>query len=181
MGARACIGWVAVLLLGLILRLEGAAREPGRVPSADRCGRWVQVDPPAGPLVCLDRVGAAGLRLLGVPAACATDRAWRAGLRPGDAIVTAGPGCRTTRMEPGRLGLLRLPVDLQRAGAAELATLPGVGDRLAARIIAHRARHGPWRDSEALLAVPGIGPRLLARIRVRLLPIDPRTDPQQSL
>lgn len=56
-------------------------------------------------------------------------------------------------------------VDLTRAGVAELDALPGIGPVLAARIVAHRERQGPFRAPEDLLAVPGIGPRLLERLR----------------
>jgi competence ComEA-like helix-hairpin-helix protein len=59
-------------------------------------------------------------------------------------------------------------VDLNRATAADLDALPGVGPVLAGRIIAHRERHGPFRDTEELLAVRGIGPRLFTRIRPRI-------------
>ena len=59
-------------------------------------------------------------------------------------------------------------VDLNRATAADLDALPGVGPVLAGRIIAHRERHGPFRDAEELLAVRGIGPRLFARLRPRI-------------
>lgn len=59
-------------------------------------------------------------------------------------------------------------VDLNRATAVDLDALPGVGPVLAGRIIAHRERHGPFRDAEELLAVRGIGPRLFARLRPRI-------------
>lgn len=55
-------------------------------------------------------------------------------------------------------------VDLNRAGVRELDALPGIGPVLAARIVAHRERHGPFRRPEELLAVRGIGPRLYARL-----------------
>ena len=59
-------------------------------------------------------------------------------------------------------------VDLNRATAADLDALPGVGPVLAGRILDHRARHGPFRNAEELLAVRGIGPRLFARLRPRI-------------
>jgi len=64
---------------------------------------------------------------------------------------------------------LGLRVDLNRAFAPELATLPGVGPGLARRILAHRRRHGHYQCVEDLLRVRGIGPRLLARLRPRLM------------
>lgn len=56
-------------------------------------------------------------------------------------------------------------VELNRADAAALATLPGVGPVLAARIVAYREREGPFGAVDSLLAVPGIGPATLDRIR----------------
>jgi len=56
-------------------------------------------------------------------------------------------------------------VDLNRADAAGLEALPGIGPVLARRIIAYRERHGPFHRLEELLQVEGIGPKLLARLR----------------
>ena len=56
-------------------------------------------------------------------------------------------------------------VDVNRAGAAELEAVPGIGPGLAARVIAHRERNGPFRTVDELENVPGIGPATLARIR----------------
>ena len=56
-------------------------------------------------------------------------------------------------------------LDLNRASAAALDALPGIGRVLAGRIVARREEGGPFRRPEDLLTVPGIGPRLLARIR----------------
>ena len=50
------------------------------------------------------------------------------------------------------------PLDLNRAGVAELETLPGVGPVLAQRIVDHREQHGPFGSVDALQDVPGIGP-----------------------
>lgn len=58
-------------------------------------------------------------------------------------------------------------VDLNRADAAGLVALPGVGPVLAARIVAHRDSAGPFLAVDSLLAVKGIGPATLERIRPR--------------
>lgn len=54
-------------------------------------------------------------------------------------------------------------VDLNTASAAELEGLPGVGPRMAERIIAYRERR-PFTDTRQLLRVKGIGPRTFARL-----------------
>lgn len=56
-------------------------------------------------------------------------------------------------------------IDVDRATAAELERLPGIGPSLAAKIVAERARNGPYGGADALLRVPGIGPRKLELIR----------------
>jgi competence protein ComEA len=56
-------------------------------------------------------------------------------------------------------------VDLNRAGSAELQTLPGIGPALAERIIESRSRDGPFHTPEELTRVRGIGPATLERLR----------------
>ncbi|WP_111557207.1 ComEA family DNA-binding protein [Kitasatospora sp. SolWspMP-SS2h] len=51
------------------------------------------------------------------------------------------------------------PVSLNRAGADQLDTLPGVGPALAQRILQYRLAHGPFQSVDQLRQVPGIGPR----------------------
>jgi competence protein ComEA len=57
-----------------------------------------------------------------------------------------------------------LPLDVNRASAEELRALPGIGPALAARIVAHREEHGPFRAAAELERVRGIGPKLRERI-----------------
>jgi competence protein ComEA len=57
------------------------------------------------------------------------------------------------------------PVDLNRAGAAELDALPGIGPATAQAIVDHRAANGPFASVDDLEQVRGIGPAKLATIR----------------
>jgi competence protein ComEA len=57
------------------------------------------------------------------------------------------------------------PVDLNRADAATLETLPGIGPALAAAIVESRERDGPFSTIDDLTRVSGIGPATVARLR----------------
>jgi competence ComEA-like helix-hairpin-helix protein len=57
------------------------------------------------------------------------------------------------------------PLDVNRAAAAELAALPGVGPGLAQRIVEERERRGRFESPEALRYVLGMGPKKLAAIQ----------------
>lgn len=59
-------------------------------------------------------------------------------------------------------------VNINRADAAELETLPGIGPALAERIVAYRAKHGSFASVEQLTEVPGIGQAKLASLRERV-------------
>lgn len=82
-----------------------------------------------------------------------------ADLAPGDALRGGERG----RMAPATIERLELPVDLNRASADELASLPNVGPVLAERIVAGR----PYASVDELARVPGIGPSRLAALRAR--------------
>lgn len=56
-------------------------------------------------------------------------------------------------------------LDLNRATAADLEELPGVGPVLAGRIIAHRDREGPFVEPAQLREVSGIGEATWASLR----------------
>jgi competence protein ComEA len=80
----------------------------------------------------------------------------------GDHVQIPGPGEETAAsVDGGGAG----PISLNRADAAALETLPGVGPVLAERIIAHRESNGPFQSVDDLLEVPGIGEAKLASLR----------------
>lgn len=55
-------------------------------------------------------------------------------------------------------------VDVNRADAATLQEVPGIGPVTAERILSHREEHGPFTSEQQLLDVPGIGQRTLDRL-----------------
>lgn len=52
-------------------------------------------------------------------------------------------------------------VDLDRADVAELETLPGIGERLAERIVAFREQNGPFAALDDLLDINGVSERVV--------------------
>ncbi len=74
----------------------------------------------------------------------------------------AGPGVRLLQSaEPEQ----RETVELNTATAAELRTLPRIGERTAQRIIEYREEHGGFEKIEDLMNVRGIGERTFLRLR----------------
>jgi len=83
-------------------------------------------------------------------------------------ILVRGGGRRgwwSPRAELVSGSVVEYRIDLNRAGEAELALLPGIGEVRAGLIVAYRQEHGPFRQLEDLLAVKGIPGSLLDRLR----------------
>jgi competence ComEA-like helix-hairpin-helix protein len=76
----------------------------------------------------------------------------------------AGPPAAAPAADAGPV-LPSEPLDVNRADAAQLARLPGVGPGLAQRIIEERERRGRFESPETLRYVLGMGPKKLAAIR----------------
>ena len=60
----------------------------------------------------------------------------------------------------------RLSIDLNRANAAELSCVEGIGPALARRIIDFRHNVGRFTSLEQLDEIPGVGPKLAAQLKV---------------
>ena len=87
---------------------------------------------------------------------------------PGEVLESAGSR-RTTGSGVGTgSSTAAAPLDLNRATAAELETLSGIGPALAARIVAYRDSVGGFASVEELGRVRGIGPATLERLRPRV-------------
>jgi competence protein ComEA len=56
-------------------------------------------------------------------------------------------------------------VNINTASAEQLASVPGVGPKLAARIVEHRQKSGAFKAVEDILAVKGIGEKSFAKMQ----------------
>lgn len=106
---------------------------------------------------------ARGVEPRGAPGDPPGDAGALSGNAPGDDAGRAPPASARKRSFPAAPG--GTPVDLNRAGLEELCTLPGIGPRLAQRIIEDRATGGPFRSLDDLARVRGIGRATVARLR----------------
>ena len=56
-------------------------------------------------------------------------------------------------------------VNLNTASVEQLETLPGVGPKLAERIVEHRQKSGTFKTAEELINVRGIGEKSFAKLQ----------------
>jgi competence protein ComEA len=83
-------------------------------------------------------------------------------------VPRAGPAGGTATSAGGALSASPsspAPVNVNTAGPEELETLPGIGEVLAAAIVAYREEHGLFTSVDQLLDVSGIGEVTLEEIR----------------
>ena len=92
---------------------------------------------------------------------------------PGVEIVrptpdTSAPLRGTAETTPTPSAQPTLSVNLNTASAQELTALPGIGETLAARIVAWREESGPFLRADQIMAISGIGPATYERLRPHL-------------
>jgi competence protein ComEA len=86
---------------------------------------------------------------------------WTAMLRAGR-VVAGSLADKTTH---GDATWPDMRIDVNSAPATRLEVLPGVGPRLAQRIVADRVERGPFASVDDLDRVTGVGPAIVRRVR----------------
>lgn len=87
--------------------------------------------------------------------------------------ATAAPARPPESSSAARALLDGRPLDLNRASASELELLPGIGPRLAERIVSDRTARGPFRSVQELERVPGVGKGKLRAVEALLGTAEP--------
>lgn len=86
------------------------------------------------------------------------------------ACVAAHPLAQQSQTAPKDAAATRpgAMVNLNTATVAELQQLPGIGAKVAARIVDYRTKKGPFRKIEELMNVQGIGEKSFLKLRAQL-------------
>lgn len=71
-------------------------------------------------------------------------------------------------------------VNLNTATADQLAALPGLGERMAQRIVEYRQKNGPFKKPEDLMNVKGIGEKNFLRLKSLVTATPPKPDTRQT-
>lgn len=134
---------------GLLVHVGGAVRRPGvyRMAVGDRVVDAIERAGGARPRADLDAVN------LAAPVA------------DGQQVIVPRHGQTLPAAVGEGSGGPTGPVDVNRAGEAELDELPGVGPSTAAAIVRFRDENGPFATVDDLEQVPGIGPAKLDALR----------------
>jgi competence ComEA-like helix-hairpin-helix protein len=88
------------------------------------------------------------------------------------AQISLTPGCvrlarRNVAQEPS-IRKIEKGININTASTEQLATLPGIGEAIAERIVVHREQYGPFRRPEHLMMVRGISDQKFRAIRFRI-------------
>jgi competence protein ComEA len=138
----------------LVVDVAGAVRRPGLYRLAAGARVDDALTAAGGPTAKADVVG--------------VNRA--APLADGEQVVVPVRGAAGAAAAAAGTAGTGAPVDLNSASAEQLDTLPGIGPATAAKILAYRQQHGPFRSLAELDAISGIGPAKLAQLQGLVVP-----------
>lgn len=81
------------------------------------------------------------------------------------ALLAVHPQAAQEKSPVGSVAKPGVLVNLNTATAADLQGLPGVGPKVAGRIIEYRQKRGPFKKIEELMNVQGIGEKSFLKLR----------------
>lgn len=80
----------------------------------------------------------------------------------------AAQSSNPARRESAKASSTVTVVNINTASLAELQTLPGIGAKVAARIVEYREKNGAFKKIEELMNVQGIGEKSFLKLRPQL-------------
>jgi competence protein ComEA len=80
---------------------------------------------------------------------------------PAQALATQTKSATATASKAAPAAL----VNINTASAAELDALPGIGAKVAARIVEYRQKNGPFKKVEELMNVRGVGEKNFLKLK----------------
>ena len=81
------------------------------------------------------------------------------------ALSTTALGAQGRTAAPKAVATVAAPINLNTATAEQLATIPGVGPRMAERIIDYRQKSGSFKKVEDLMNVSGVGEKSFLKMK----------------
>lgn len=140
-------------LVSVVVEIRGEVLEPGlyTLPEDGRVGQLIEA---AGGVTAQADLGRVNLARRLTDGEQVVIPARATAPPPGSPVA----GTETVRESSGL-------VNVNTASAAELETLPGIGEVLAGRIVAHRESKGPFLRVEDLTNVEGVSEGLLEELR----------------
>jgi competence protein ComEA len=87
------------------------------------------------------------------------------GIAVSAAAASAQSKATTPKAAATATAIATAPVNLNTATAEQLATIPGVGPRMAERIIDYRQKNGGFKKVEDLMNVSGVGEKSFLKMK----------------
>ena len=152
---------VCLLAGGLFQLVSSVFELPEEITLPDNKGSSSETGELSGPVMALEETESTGDDV----ASTMDDASGLIAHREGNGAMLGKASSPHTSSYKTKNVTLSAKLDLNRATAAELEALPGIGPSLAARIIEQRRTAGGFRSVEDLLEVRGIGEKTLAKFR----------------